>query len=1740
MQVGTTYQLTFVVYDTEGLNATVSRAVTIVSCCPLDRPYLCSGSCEAVDCAMLSQLESAIAALGGGDIANVLLDSPVLVLLPAVSANLTAAALLGEPPSNQTVFVVYGTSAPVSLLPCTSIDAVGSCAAAAVQLSADGSLTDLSSSISVTDVTPVDDGTDDGASAATAVGRCSAPALSLGTCLPGVYVLQYSVPGASQPAHLSVVVEQLAATKFAYTFESPDGSSLSAATDFATQLSSNATLLLATAIEHMPLFGVGASSVRGVVMNSSSIVARVAGASTVYDISVVLTVTTGSSTSLPLPSGSGRRLRSASLDLGAPDATAFGTAGSKRHRASLIAVEHNIRPPTSDNADTSRGGGATARLRVASACVGGVVASLLRVRLLIDDLAVVLAGSDCNDGGEDCNNEGESSISPSPDGTHQATTSMRRRVMGMHSRRRHLLQPGCNAPNAGATAAPGGAVVSGGANGSQCTSPDPSSDDMYMSLIMGAASDVAALTTAIQESTDSMAVTIVPLVDTFDLYDTAAQAAYTQMYNDVSWTSGNVSAQLEVVDDLLSRTLVAQAAFNNELSATGALMASTLTLLQQQLARTAVNAQLVLEGLGILNDATLADFQQCVFNASVGRRFAFKVGTTTTASRRSLLPTASGTPSGDPYVFQGYDVFPDAASYQYDLYDTWNADKARFVGSGYSNRVLSGLLLHTVRRPVASVTEGVRLNASTDELEMQLRVCRSTGYPSLVTACRNEAVSTTVAYVDGGGMGNDPVFSQLSSLYNKEVSMSDFYNMSDGSPEVNSMTGIPFGFFHTPLKGFDDGYPLLFDTHMPEKRIVDLLHYIQDGGMLSAQLTRSMTLQMVTYNPEAVVFGYFSATFTWIDSGVISMTSKLMALPAVEYNHGISSWQLQTLLPDILLIILIVAYIALTSWDVVASLRSQRKMSAMSKQRSPVPAASIHHNGPTLSSRGLSVHCAGGASIADIKDRAIEAEIAEAALEAEDAVRNDRGNGGVRGGGAVAVRRAQKYTTTMSPFWIAFEAALCALTVVCGVLWFVYSAQLVSSNVFVTRFGAYDADAFAPARFLLPMRGESAAVAAHYVLYYFLQGFVLIGLILRLIMHLSFQRRLSIIGGTLAALVPELFHFLLVVTVLFCMMAVFLNTVFGYRVYAASTFGEAIFTLFKMLVFGDDTDLYYACTIPGLDAPLERSMASAFRGLASVVIVWVLRMYLATFIIMIYAGLNQYAKRMPAVSQDLRRMFKWWAQKVRRKTPSNTHIEKMLDKVLEEGGGPSGLLARARATVARTVLRSAAGPAVRANLGTLPYFRSSNRGGIKGEGAAGGGGIKLDSFSSLVGSKELGAALISISGRRTFSGSLSDSRNTPFSSGDSGWLSDRSQRAAGGEGQRGSEAGRPLSAPQRMSSHLSINQIAIAASALPLPGGHNSSLADMFIERQHAAAAATRGELEHPSQNQMLTGELEQHLQKQMLPADPLTPGDRATRRENSLGISVFLRDWSAMEGGGHILPLRPGLDTNDHQPHTPPSPRDQLPAVVGTEPTDRLPTAPRPSVTFTAAGAAAATSLARTAHHRAYPRSCGQISMSGATAFASAPASPWPATRPMSAAGASAPSSPALTQHKQRAYRASSPGVNLSYAGSPLGGGALGGGTPALRSSATLAWGEPIRESTGESHRNNTSAFDALRASRPSEPGLSDVGHDLATIRDALMARFGTGKRRPAFATHSSERWWSSSRTRRGSSQRCARLRPT
>jgi hypothetical protein len=127
-------------------------------------------------------------------------------------------------------------------------------------------------------------------------------------------------------------------------------------------------------------------------------------------------------------------------------------------------------------------------------------------------------------------------------------------------------------------------------------------------------------------------------------------------------------------------------------------------------------------------------------------------------------------------------------------------------------------------------------------------------------------------------------------LYSPVVDSSKFYNVSLGSAEIDPNSGLPFGFFHHPMEGLSDGYPVLVSSAISEKRALQTLQYIQHGGLLNSETTSSLLLQMVTYNPIAVAFGLFHATLKWLDSGSIIMTLTLKVLglskaASVPHDH---------------------------------------------------------------------------------------------------------------------------------------------------------------------------------------------------------------------------------------------------------------------------------------------------------------------------------------------------------------------------------------------------------------------------------------------------------------------------------------------------------------------------------------------------------------------------------------------------------------------------------------------------------------------------------------------------------------------------------------------------------------------------------------------------------------------------------------------------------------------------------------
>ncbi|GFH17039.1 PKD_channel domain-containing protein [Haematococcus lacustris] len=236
--------------------------------------------------------------------------------------------------------------------------------------------------------------------------------------------------------------------------------------------------------------------------------------------------------------------------------------------------------------------------------------------------------------------------------------------------------------------------------------------------------------------------------------------------------------------------------------------------------------------------------------------------------RKLLRGPAPGADAGLATApWQGYLVGRDGLLLS-DLPGTsLDTSPARYIGSGSANKVLGGLMLHLVRKPLTSLPNAANNTHADNE-------CHASRYTKRLTAACQGAVTLT-ALQDLGGFGSDAVFNPRSLLFNPALNISDWYNTSVGSPDISGL-GEPFGFFHHPLPSLPDGYPVLVDTASSMQRSAELLAMLQDGGFLDKQLTQSLTAQMVSFNPAAAVFGYWTCVLDWRPDGSILATHSVV------------------------------------------------------------------------------------------------------------------------------------------------------------------------------------------------------------------------------------------------------------------------------------------------------------------------------------------------------------------------------------------------------------------------------------------------------------------------------------------------------------------------------------------------------------------------------------------------------------------------------------------------------------------------------------------------------------------------------------------------------------------------------------------------------------------------------------------------------------------------------------------------
>jgi len=199
---------------------------------------------------------------------------------------------------------------------------------------------------------------------------------------------------------------------------------------------------------------------------------------------------------------------------------------------------------------------------------------------------------------------------------------------------------------------------------------------------------------------------------------------------------------------------------------------------------------------------------------------------------------------------------------------------------GLTNRVISGMLLHSFRTNDTNCTESK--------------------FSKIQQTCTGPV--TLKSY------GVDPVFKRGTTLYdpdkddlNSTIVQGYYYcanltdptynitvlnqtvNMEPFCAELFNARNLPYAFYYFPLKSKTDGFPVFFDINLGEQGAQDFYTYLVEGLYLD-QHTRSFTAELITYNAPLRIFGYFFVEFYFSDGGSIKVTHKLHTVRVELYN----------------------------------------------------------------------------------------------------------------------------------------------------------------------------------------------------------------------------------------------------------------------------------------------------------------------------------------------------------------------------------------------------------------------------------------------------------------------------------------------------------------------------------------------------------------------------------------------------------------------------------------------------------------------------------------------------------------------------------------------------------------------------------------------------------------------------------------------------------------------------------------
>ena len=168
-----------------------------------------------------------------------------------------------------------------------------------------------------------------------------------------------------------------------------------------------------------------------------------------------------------------------------------------------------------------------------------------------------------------------------------------------------------------------------------------------------------------------------------------------------------------------------------------------------------------------------------------------------------------------------------------------------------SNRVISGVLVTQQRYAAGGCTSSGR-------------------FADLITSCAQRTGPLSSA-----PYGVDPMFVPTSTLFDGTANASALYQQT----ELNSFN-TPFGFFPDPLPDGTDGtgkstvFSVFFDVNMGQQRTEELLTRLTDGFFFD-ELTKSVTVELVTFNSHLNSFSSVLVALAFTEAGEILVNSRI-------------------------------------------------------------------------------------------------------------------------------------------------------------------------------------------------------------------------------------------------------------------------------------------------------------------------------------------------------------------------------------------------------------------------------------------------------------------------------------------------------------------------------------------------------------------------------------------------------------------------------------------------------------------------------------------------------------------------------------------------------------------------------------------------------------------------------------------------------------------------------------------------